>query len=76
MGPKFAASATFEIGSPRIFRVMRSAIAENQAMFSATCTIFVFLHLRLVLQEFLSYEVSDGGKSSYVYVLPASKHGL
>ena len=33
MGPKFAASATFEIGSPRIFGVMRSAIAENQATF-------------------------------------------
>ena len=32
-GPKFAASATFEIGSPRIFGVMRSAIAENQATF-------------------------------------------
>ena len=33
MGPKFVASATFEIGSPRIFGVMRSAIAENQATF-------------------------------------------
>ena len=33
LGPKFAASATFEIGSPRMFGVMRSAIAENQATF-------------------------------------------
>ncbi len=32
MGSKFAASATFEIGSPRIFGVMRSAIAENDRM--------------------------------------------
>ena len=32
LGPKFDASATFEIGSPRIFGAMRSAIAENNRM--------------------------------------------
>ena len=32
-GLNSVASATFEVGSPRIFGVMRSAIAENQATF-------------------------------------------